>query len=410
MRLPLPLLSLGISAALLMGNSALAAKEPDSAAANMPSAVKETCENRSAIVDKAFPTGAFADCDTAGSRQFTLTIAPEDEGRINCSAWYAFRLTPQRRGRVTVTLDYTKCGHRYRPKTSTDGVTWTYLRDKDVAIEGEGDDRTARLTVKLRDVPVFVAAQEIIPPSTYDAWLDQVSAADDAERWLLGKSAEGRDIPGMTIADPQKDQRETVVLVGRQHPPEITGALAMFPFVETLLGDSDLAQQYRARFQTIVVPMLNPDGVVRGFWRHNTGGVDLNRDWGPFTQPETKLMEGVFNDIVADPNRTLRLMLDFHSTQRDIFYTIPDELPTDPELFTRDWLARYQERMPDYEVTRDARHTAGRPISKAYVFDTYGIPGVTFELGDETDRELIKRIGEQSALAMMETLLATDPE
>lgn len=410
MRFPFLLLNLSVSAAIVMGSGTLAAKEPEAIAANVPSAVMDTCENRAAIVDKSFPTGAFANCEAEGKKRFTLTIAPEDEGRINCSAWYAFRLTPQRRGRVTVTLDYTKCGHRYRPKTSTDGVTWTYLRDKDVVVEGEGDDRTARLTIKLRDVPVFVAAQEIIPPSTYDAWLDQVTMADDAERWLLGKSAEGRDIPGMTIAGPQKDQRETVVLVGRQHPPEITGALAMFPFVETLLGDSELAQQYRARFQTIVVPMLNPDGVVRGFWRHNTGGVDLNRDWGPFTQPETKLMEGVFNDIAADPDRTLRLMLDFHSTQRDIFYTIPDELPTDPELFTRDWLARYQERMPDYEVTRDARHTAGRPISKAYVFDTYGIPGVTFELGDETDRELIKRIGEQSALAMMETLLATDPE
>jgi len=64
--------------------------------------------------------------------------------------------------------------------------------------------------------------------------------------------------------------------------------------------------------------------------------------------------------------------------------------------------------MPGYEVRRDARHTVGRPISKAYVFDTYGVPGITFELGDETDRKLIKRIGRESANAMMETLLATE--
>ena len=89
-------------------------------------------------------------------------------------------------------------------------------------------------------------------------------------------------------------------------------------------------------------------------------------------------------------------------------YTIPDELPTDPPLFTRDWLARYQDRMNGYEVTRDARHEAGRPISKAHAFDTYGVPAVTFELGDETDRTLIRRIGREAAIAMMEELLATE--
>jgi len=36
------------------------------------------------------------------------------------------------------------------------------------------------------------------------------------------------------------------------------------------------------------------------------------------------------------------------------------------------------------------------------------VPAVTFEIGDETDRKLIARIGRQAALAMMETLLATD--
>ena len=109
----------------------------------------------------------------------------------------------------------------------------------------------------------------------------------------------------------------------------------------------------------------------------------------------------------SDPDRDLRVLLDFHSTNRDVFYTIPDELPTDPELFTRNWLARYQDRMPGYNVDRDARHTVGRPISKGYTFDAYGAPAITFEIGDNTDRELIKRIGRESAIALMEELLAT---
>jgi len=141
--------------------------------------------------------------------------------------------------------------------------------------------------------------------------------------------------------------------------------------------------------------------------RHNTGGVDLNRDWGPFTQPETVLIQNVLTSIDSDPSRDLRVLIDFHSTNKDVFYTIPDELPTDPELFTKKWLQLFQTRMPDYEVNRDARHVVGRPISKAHVYDTYGVPGITLEIGDKTDRELIKRIGRESAIAMMQTMLDT---
>lgn len=371
-------------------------------------ATVEPCSTDTARIDKNFPTGAFAACEVEGDRRFSLTIAPEDEGDINCSAWYAFRVTPQRRTRITIELNYETCGHRYWPKTSTDGVNWTYMPQSRVDIEGERGERSARLSLRVKaGEPVFVAAQEILPPSTYDAWLDGFEGRDYGVRSLLGKSAEQRDIELLTIAEPNADQRETVVLVGRQHPPEVTGALAMFAFVETIMAESELANAYRARFETLVVPLLNPDGVVRGYWRHNTGGVDLNRDWGLWTQPETSLMRDLLGQVEQDPARDLRVMIDFHSTNRDVFYTIPDELPTDPPLFTRDWLALYQERMSDYEVNRDARHTVGRPISKAYAFDAFGAPGITFEIGDETDRGLIQRIGRESAIAMMETMLST---
>lgn len=366
-----------------------------------------SCETRLATLDKDFVAGSFQSCETLGADSFRLTIAPEDEGRINCSAWYAFRLNPARRSTVTVTIDYTTCGHRYWPKASTDGRTWTRLPDDAVEIIEHDGSRSARLTVALGDAPVTIAGQEIIAPDDFARWLRRIEEPGFASRTLLGKSAMGRDIEQLTIADPAATQRETVVLVGRQHPPEITGTLALVPFVEALMEDNPLARAYRARFETIVVPLLNPDGVTLGHWRHNTGGVDLNRDWGPFTQPETKLMEGVLKGIASDPDRTLRALIDFHSTGEDVFYTIPDELPTDPELFTKKWLDRYQSRMPDYRVKADPSHTVGRTNSKSYAYDAFGVPGITFEIGDETDRTLVWRIGRESAIAMMVTMLET---
>ncbi|MBV7260288.1 M14 family metallopeptidase [Erythrobacter crassostreae] len=401
MRMPAMIIGLFLSLGV-MPSSALA-NNSERASTDAPSG----CQTETARIDQNFPTGAYQSCEVNGNKSFKLTIAPEDEGDINCSAWYAFRVNAARKARITVDLDYTKCGHRYWPKTSTDGVNWEFMKPKYVKVEGERGERSARLTLKVDETPLFVAAQEIFPPSIYDAWLDKLEQMSSATVSLLGRSAQGRKIELLRIADPETTPRETVVLVGRQHPPEVTGALAMLPFVETIMGESDLAKAYRSRFETLAVPLLNPDGVVHGHWRHNTGGVDLNRDWGPFTQPETRLLGNMLKWIEDDPVRDMRVLIDFHSTNRDVFYTIPDELPTDPELFTKKWLELYQERMPDYEVNRDARHTEGRPISKAHAFDVYGAPGITFEIGDDTDRKLIKRIGRESAIAMMETLLQT---
>lgn len=363
------------------------------------------CANDGLSVDTAFDAGALAECTIDSGGRITIIIAPEDAPPINCSPWYAFRLNSEAARAVEITLRYDACGHRYWPKVSSDGVKWQPLPQDAVQVSEFAAREQARITVLANGAPLFVAAQEIIVPATYDAWLNEAEGHPEASRALLGKSARGRDIEMIRIGN--RDAREKVVLIGRQHPPEVSGALAMFPFMETLLGDNPLARQFRNRFEVIAVPLLNPDGVVLGHWRHNTGGIDLNRDWGPFTQPETRLMGDLLENIGADDAQELRLLLDFHSTDRDIFYTIPDDLPTDPPMFTSNWLNRYQERMGDYPVERDARHTVGRPISKAYAFDTYSVPAITFELGDETDRTLIRRIGREAAIAMMETLLAT---
>lgn len=371
---------------------------------------QQRCQTANVTFDTDFPTGNFASCQATGTDQVTIEIAPEDAPPINCSAWYAFRLNPRKAGTVTIKLEYEACGHRYWPKTSTDGQRWTSVDPEDVVVSEVDGTKQAQISLQHGTTPLFVAGQEIIAPSDYQTWIDRVSQSPDVIQWVLGQSLEQRNIPAMTIKTPGARPREQIVLIGRQHPPEITGALALFPFVETLLSDEPVAIRFRKRFETMVVPMLNPDGVARGHWRHSTGHKDLNRDWGPFTQPETRLMGRLLEEIDADPARNLRLFIDFHSTQKDVFYTIPDDYPTSPPLFLKNWLARLSAAMPDYSIHRDANHNLDQPNSKNYVYSQYLVPTVTFEIGDETDRRLIARLGRQAALAMMEELLASEPQ
>ena len=363
------------------------------------------CSGGRTQVDAAFIAGAFADCEFLAPNHVALTIEPEDEPPINCSAWYAFRVSPHRAGALYVDLNYDVCGHRYQPKISTDGANWQPLPDGAVLLYERDGVTQARLTLPPSDTSLFVAGQELIVPADYDAWLDALANRPEVSRWTLGQSAEGRTIPAATIVAPGSAPLEQIVLIGRQHPPELTGYFALHAFVDTILEDNQLARDFRTRFQVTLVPMLNPDGVVRGHWRHSTGGLDLNRDWGPFTQPETQLMDQLLTAMAADPARDLQLFIDFHSTNRDIFYTIPDEDVTDPARFTSDWLGLLATRMPDYTINRDSNHNPGSATSKGHVFTTYGAPTVTFEVGDETDREFIKQLGREAALAMMEVML-----
>ena len=366
------------------------------------------CVGSGMAIDTDFPAGALDSCTIDANGLVTINIAPEDEPPINCSPWYSFRVHTAIPRDVTVKLTYTAFGHRYWPKSSPDGQDWKYLPEGAVELaEYSGRDQ-AQITFATNGSPLFISAQEIFVPETYDAWLDGIENHPALTRSLLGKSAEGRDVEVIRLGN--SSAREQIILVGRQHPPEVTGALAMVPFVETLLDDSQLARRFRERFQVTAVPLLNPDGVMRGHWRHNTGGVDLNRDWGKFTQPETRLMGDLLARIDADPEQQLRLFLDFHSTQRDVVYTLSKDLETNPAGFTDAWLAEYRSRVPDYEVVEEPGYSAGRGVSKNWVYDQYGVPTATFELGDETDRALIKRVSAEAARAMMATLLETPPE
>lgn len=69
-----------------------------------------------------------------------------------------------------------------------------------------------------------------------------------------------------------------VVLTARVHPGECPGSHLMHGCIEFLLHHTDpRAIALRHHFVFYIVPMLNPDGVIRGHSRVDANGVDLNR-------------------------------------------------------------------------------------------------------------------------------------
>ena len=257
------------------------------------------------------------------------------------------------------------------------------------------------IDLELDDQPLFLSAQELFTNAAHEAWTAEQAAKDFVSGEVIGASIEGRPIHMLrTHADAAVPK--TVMLVGRQHPPEVTGALAMVSFTDEVLGDTPLATAFRAKFDVIIIPNLNPDGVEHGHWRHNMAGIDLNRDWGPFTQPETQAAQAVIAQI-EDPG--LALFLDFHSTRRNVFYTQPVGQDGTEYGFTAEWLSRAGDKLAGYEFGRQGAHNVGLPTSKTYIFEEFGIPAITYELGDETDRTQIAQTARVFAQEMMTLLL-----
>jgi predicted deacylase len=289
---------------------------------------------------------------------------------------------------------------RFWPKLSRDKVAWQPADESRVERSEIGKSMTMQLSVD--ETGTWVSAQELLTEDYYDDWLEQLEAHFEVETKIIGESVRGRPIHLATTAE----KFEVIVLIGRQHPVEVPGAIAMRAFINEVLGTSDLAREFRERYMLLILPLINPDGVAYGHARHNDGLQDLNRDWGPFTQPETQSVAALLEDLDR-AGIAPRLMLDFHATKQTdtmIFYTqMPDD-DTDPERFATTWLDRVDERM-DFEFKHDPRPPSGQPNTKNYFFSRYGIPAITYEIGDELERDLVAEHTPVFARQMMRTML-----
>ena len=332
------------------------------------------------------------------------TILPENEP-INPSPYYAFQIWSDQEQTITLELNYPVSKHRYYPKISTDKKNWTLIDSSRFWLAA--DSVNAYLKLDLSREKIYVSAQEIEGSKEVKEWCDLQAQHPDVSYSVIGKSQEGRDLMQLEIGQPPFKKKNAVLIISRQHPPEVTGYLAMKAFVETLLEDTPLSNAFRAKFRILVIPLVNPDGVDLGHWRHSTAGIDLNRDWAYYNQVEVRTVANHFVKTLKKNKNKALLGLDFHSTYEDVFYT-----PTADEVsviagFKNYWLQGIGDALDGYE-TNDAPGKNTSPTSKTWFLKQLGAEGITYEIGDNTDRAFIKEKGRVSALEMMKLLILKD--
>lgn len=345
------------------------------------------CRSAGASLYFDFEGASASVCAVTGERDFALLVTPEHAAPINPSPWYAFRYEAAGDAPVTVTLRYLGGWHRYAPKWRSG--------DESRDLTAEVSDNGAKAVIALPPGSGVVSAQEVIAPADARADLARWSAASGAAVFTLGTSHDGRPIEAIRLG--RADAPRLVVLLGRQHPPEVTGAIAMRAFVDALATRADKLGDV----QVLVVPMLNPDGTARGHWRANRGAVDLNRDWGTFTQPETRAVKAWLDALPTGVRPAL--MVDFHSTARNLFYVQGKEEASPAQLsFLAAWLEGRENAFAGYPFTLEPRNAnPGSGTAKNWFHATYAIPSYTYEVGDDADRAATRA----AARALAESLL-----
>lgn len=350
------------------------------------------CSTRSARIAFDFEGASQSRCVIESERAFSILVSPEHAPPINPSPWYAFRYSAEAGSDLSITLRYLSGEHRYRPKLEAGGE-WQVL-------DAQEHDEGRSASFALPAGSGRVAGQEIFDPARHHALIATLAGSSNVERLALGLSHDGRPIEALRIGAP--DAGRLVVLLGRAHPPEVTGALAMEVFLQRLVEAVDAGELEGV--QILAVPLLNPDGIARGHWRANLGGTDLNRDWGTFAQPETRAVAAWLDALPASVRPVA--MVDFHSTQRNLFY-VQGESETDAsqENFLASWLGGREQAIPGYPFTIERRNAnPGSGTSKNWFHARYAIPAYTYEVGDETDREAIARAAEVLAASFAEAL------
>jgi hypothetical protein len=149
--------------------------------------------------------------------------------------------------------------------------------------------------------------------------------------------------------------------------------------------------------------MLNPDGTARGHGRANRGAVDLNRDWGTFTQPETRSVKTWLNGLPQDVRPVL--MVDFHSTRTNLFYVQGNEASPAQQRFLAAWLGGKEQAFAGYPFTIEPRNAnPGSGTSKNWFFETYAIPAYTYEVADDADRDATRAAARTLAQSLLPAL------
>lgn len=120
-------------------------------------------------------------------------------------------------------------------------------------------------------------------------------------------------------------KNQIVLITSRVHSGETPGSEVFKGIFDFITSDCREAKYLRRFYTFILVPCMNPDGVICGNYRNSVAGVDLNRQWinpEPQFHPEVLGVKNMMQQIKEEDKRQIWIFCDLHghSKKKNSFF------------------------------------------------------------------------------------------
>ena len=252
-----------------------------------------------------FEGGKLNSVTQIDEKNFLITSWAEDYP-IDRSPTYAFQIISQEDRKINLSLEFKGAKAPGTPKSSLDGHNW-----KTLPCQLEGIDLQMSINLRAGDT-LWLARHPIYTSSDVQEWIEDISNDERVHPGSCGQSVGGKPIAVLDIYADNPEGKDILVLFARQHPTEVPGQEVFATYVETLLEEHTAESAFFDRYRILAFPLLNPDAVDRGRWRHNLNGMDLNRHWtDSSSQTEVRAVIDYLNDSLKGGQ--MKFAIDFHS-------------------------------------------------------------------------------------------------
>lgn len=301
-------------------------------------------------------------------------INPIDTTLKPSARWYHFRMVGVKDKNLFLTI---KNSEVVRPVYSFNGEEYFRFEESQNNFKGGLNFSFDRDTV-------YIAYCFPYPYKRLSKKMEEWKALPYVEYTTIGESAQGRPLEMLTITNSSlpDEGKKKIWIHGRTHPSETPSSWHLEGLLDHLLADTPFANELRSSTIFYVVPINNPDGVIGGYSRSTSTGVNLEINWGREewqTEPEVKALKKVLEDIGK-----VELVLNMHSQiSPSLTYWLHTEESTSPYTYKMNILiSALTINYTPYFRPQDQSFSAIAPrYVEGWLWDRYGDEtiAVTFE-------------------------------
>jgi hypothetical protein len=227
----------------------------------------------------------------------------------------------------------------------------------------------------------------------FNSWLATTEGDPRVTRSTIGRSVEDRPIVLLSMTDPAvpPSGKTRIWIHSAVHPAENTTYFQCEGLVRWLLGDSAEAKELLRLAIVDLVPMANPDGVAHGNYRTNAKGVNVEVEWkAPYDSavPEAVALRSAIEERMgtaqAPGSNPIEVLLNLHAAHSSggpfhiLHETAWPERGVAQVVRTLEdqWVGFLNARSPFARASRnDISSFSIRQYVEAMMHDRYSIPG-----------------------------------